>query len=88
VFVDINMPKMNGHEFMSEACKFFDKIELKPIYFLVLSSSEESIDIEKHDLSCYVGEHLVKGRFNEKDLKNIIYNLGGDFLSSDMNSSV
>lgn len=75
LFLDINMPVMNGWDFLKELEKRHDEIELKPTVVLVYSTSDRFSDktrSAKHDT---VANYIVKGDLTIEELKqNIIAN--------------
>lgn len=59
VFLDINMPIMNGWEFMDEFVKIRHNIQ-KKIDVYILSSSTDSMDIQKAKSNPEITDYIVK----------------------------
>ncbi len=59
LFLDINMPILNGWNFLERFDKFSDHIK-KQITIYILSSSVDWSDKEKADANPYVKDYLVK----------------------------
>lgn len=75
LFLDINMPVMNGWEFLEELERQRDEIELKPTVVLMYSTSGSSHDKTKSTNYDAVENYIVKGDLTIEDLKqNIIAN--------------
>ena len=65
IFLDLNMPRMNGHEFL-EAVKADD--DLKAIPIIVMSVSESDADMQESyrlQASAYVSKPMELAAFNE-----------------------
>ena len=72
VFLDINMPLMNGFQLLEELHRLRDKLSIGSCFFTMFSSSFRPDDRERA-LSCdFVRNYLVKGEFGPEDVKNII----------------
>ena len=69
IFLDINMPIMNGWEFLEEYHKLYSKLP-KPIVVYVVSSSIDSNDMQKSREYKTVSDYLVKpiNRIQYKEL--------------------
>jgi len=59
VFLDVNMPVMDGYRFMDEYLKLMPKIS-KKITFYILSSSVDLVDFEKTKMIKEVSDYIVK----------------------------
>lgn len=59
VFLDINMPVMNGWEFMEEFVKIRNNIQ-KKIDVYILSSSTDTMDIQKAKSNPEITDYIVK----------------------------
>ena len=72
VFLDINMPIMNGWEFLEEFYAKQEDIELKPTVVVMYSTSEQ--DEEKARIGKYecVKSYVVKGSYTPEGLKETI----------------
>ncbi|KAA1152872.1 response regulator [Pseudoalteromonas fuliginea] len=69
IFLDINMPRVNGIQFLDEFAKLRKVIEISSCVVMMFSSSEREEEkkiIMAHD---FVKGYLVKGSFKAEDLK-------------------
>ncbi len=80
IFLDLNMPEMNGWEFLDELDKF---TSLSNTIVFMISSSVDTIDKEKANGHWRISEFLIKPIEESKllELKNEIEK-GGKFLKS------
>ncbi|MEX1188202.1 MAG: response regulator [Bacteroidia bacterium] len=69
IFLDINMPGMDGFDFLNEYNKLSDQIKSK-IKVFMLTSSDNSRDREKADMQGVAG-YIIKPLTNDK-LKSLI----------------
>lgn len=79
LFLDINMPLMNGWEFVEELERRRHEIELNPTVVVMYSSSESEQDKNKAKGYDTVTNYIVKGDPNPESLKQTIlsnHNLG------------
>jgi CheY-like chemotaxis protein len=65
IFLDINMPKMNGWEFLDEY-KNFDKSLKAKIVLIILTTSLNPDDLKRS--RCYVDVKGFENKFLEKDV--------------------
>lgn len=56
IFLDINMPRMNGHEFLAE----YETWEEQSVVVIMLTSSDQSLDKEKSQAYQSVIEYFTK----------------------------
>jgi len=72
LFLDINMPLMNGWEFVEELDRRREDIRLNPMVVLMYSTSDA--DYEKKKASEYetVSNYIVKGESTPESLKHAI----------------
>jgi len=72
LFLDINMPLMNGWEFVEELEIRRHQIALNPMVVLMYSSSESAYDINKSKEYKAVANYIVKGKTSPESLKQAI----------------
>jgi len=72
LFLDINMPRMNGWEFVEELHRQRKEIALKPTIVMMYSTS--GADVEKRRAETYdtVSNYIVKGESTPETLKQTI----------------
>lgn len=72
VFLDINMPLMNGWEFLREFSSLYEKARLENSIVVMFTSSNVPEDKARlHDF-VFVKGYLLKGEFSAADLKGIL----------------
>ena len=69
LFLDINMPLMDGFEFLSKYQELRDKVDDFSITIMMFSSSASKEDQNKAFSFPFVKDYLVKGAFKVEDLK-------------------
>ncbi len=80
IFLDINMPVMNGWAFL-EAFKLIKPLLNKPVPLYVVSSSADQADIQQAKEFDIVTDYLVKPILQEQ-FKTILLYLGNQKISS------
>ncbi|MEP6512407.1 MAG: response regulator [Parafilimonas sp.] len=80
IFLDINMPVMNGWAFL-EAFKLIKPLLNKPVPLYVVSSSADRADIQQAKEFDIVTDYLVKPIFQEQ-FKTILLYVGNQKISS------
>lgn len=73
IFLDINMPVMDGFQFMEEYVKIYPKVGKKITIYMV-SSSVDDVDIERAKKISQISDYIVKP-IRETQLKNILEQL-------------
>lgn len=73
IFLDINMPIMDGFQFMEEYVKIKPRVGKKIIIYMV-TSSVDNHDIERAEKISEISDYIIKPITSE-DLKEIIENL-------------
>ncbi|MGI9288474.1 MAG: response regulator [Pseudomonadales bacterium] len=76
LFLDINMPIMNGWEFLAEFAKLRVTIDLNSSTIVMLSSSNSEADYEKAKQFDFVANYIVKGQHTTDELVNTITSVG------------
>jgi len=71
LFLDVNMPSMNGWEFLDRFDKLDDRIKNR-IKTYILSSSVDKKDIERANQNKYVSHYLIKP-LTKETIKLITY---------------
>lgn len=75
IFLDINMPMMNGWEFLDELEARTDEIQLKPVTVVLHTTSQSARDEEKAKNYASVAKYLTKHDPNADRLKAVILDL-------------
>ena len=70
IFLDVNMPGMNGWEFLHEY-NLMDKELQSPLIIIMLTTSESSEDKERAKKWSFVSDYIIKPLIKEK-MKDII----------------
>lgn len=69
LFLDINMPVMNGWEFLEAIEARLDEIEIKPTVVLMHSTSNTGWEKQKAFGFEHVADYVVKGEYTSDELK-------------------
>ena len=72
LFLDVNMPLMNGWQFVDELERRQHEIDLNPIVVLMYSSSDSDYEKKKADEHKTVASYIVKGESSPEALKEAI----------------
>ncbi|MFK7996349.1 MAG: response regulator [Granulosicoccus sp.] len=72
VFLDINMPIMNGWEFLEELRQKQDQVQIRPTIVVMYSTSDRLEDKERIAEYDFVKTYIVKGSYTPVELKSII----------------
>ncbi|MFK8083301.1 MAG: response regulator [Granulosicoccus sp.] len=72
LFLDINMPLMNGWEFVEELERLRNEIQLRPTVVLMYSTSGHEYDRDKADQYKTIANYIVKGESTPESLKEAI----------------
>ncbi|MDO6840664.1 response regulator [Paraglaciecola chathamensis] len=72
IFLDINMPKVNGFDFLEEFAKIRKQFDFRSCVVAMYSSSERSEDKERALKYEFVSRYLVKGEMTESFLNETI----------------
>ncbi|QHJ13122.1 Chemotaxis protein CheY [Paraglaciecola mesophila] len=68
IFLDINMPKVNGFDFLDEFAKIRRQFDFRSCVVAMYSSSERTEDKERALKYEFVSRYLVKGEITESYL--------------------
>lgn len=82
LFLDINMPIMNGWEFLEELEKCQDEVVLKGMIIVMYSTSDADYEKEKAKQFPAVVSYIVKGETTPEDLRHAILTSLSDFTKS------
>jgi len=69
IFLDINMPKVNGIQFLEMFAQLRVKIDLSTCVIMMFSTSERPEDKTKIMAHEFVKDYLIKGAFNSQELR-------------------
>ena len=72
VFLDVNMPIMDGWEFLNEFRGQRSSIAIQPVVVVMYSTSDLQRDIDRIKKYDFVNSYLVKGTFAPDELKKTI----------------
>ena len=72
LFLDINMPIMNGWDFLDALEERAADIQLKPTVVLMYSTSDSTYEKEKAGNYSTIQKYIVKGDLNPDELKKVI----------------
>jgi len=75
IFLDINMPKINGFDFLEEFKEMRSRNELASIVVCMYSSSESKEDKERALGFGFIENYIVKGEVSSEFIENIIESL-------------
>ena len=75
VFLDINMPLMNGWEFLREFSGLYSQARLENSVVIMFTSSSTPEDKARAKEYNFVKGYLLKGEFGATDLKQILESL-------------
>ena len=72
VFLDVNMPRVDGFEFLEAFEKIREQNGLESVVMMMFSTSERKEDVERALTFEFVSDYLVKGRYGSDDLASRI----------------
>lgn len=75
VFLDVNMPLIDGHTFLKEFNELRKRENLKSIIIMMFSTSEREEDKKNALEYDFVKDYLIKGTFDSDQLKERINDL-------------
>ncbi len=78
LFLDINMPLLNGFEFLEEFATIREPNHMEASVVMMFTSSEREDDKLKIAAYDYVKSYLVKGSFSTEELEQKIKQVLGD----------
>lgn len=70
IFLDINMPKINGFDFLDKFAKLRKKYSLDTCIIMMYSSSEREEDKKRATNYDFVQEYLIKGEISSEQLRD------------------
>ena len=71
-FLDVNMPIMNGWEFLEEFHSRLSDIQIKPTVVVMYSTSDLREDIDRGNAYEFVKTYLIKGEYTPEKLKETL----------------
>lgn len=77
IFLDVNMPKYSGFEFIEKYAELFDQMETKGFMTYMLSTSENPSDISKSETNKHISGYFRKP-LNEGYLGELLGNISID----------
>ena len=73
IFLDVNMPLLNGFEFLQKYLDFTQENKQFPISNIIMFSSSENEEDRKKALAYdFVNDYMIKGSAGTKEIKNKI----------------
>ena len=72
LFLDVNMPIMNGWDFLEEFHARQAEIQLKPSIVIMYSTSDEQEERERIKNYQHVSSYIVKGSYTPEELKQAV----------------
>ena len=72
IFLDINMPRVNGFEFLEEFARIREQQNLSSTVVVMFSSSPRQDDKDQAFAFDFVDRFLVKGEFTTQDIEQIV----------------
>ena len=72
VFLDINMPRVSGFEFLEKYASVRDAQSLSSTVIVMFTSSPRQDDKDRAMKWGFVHDYLVKGDFDTKDIEQIV----------------
>ncbi|WP_227270790.1 response regulator [Roseobacter weihaiensis] len=76
IFLDINMPRVDGFEFLERFNEIRAANELESTVIVMFTSSPRQEDKDRSQQWSFVKDFIIKGEFSSEDLNRIILNLG------------
>ncbi|MFK7915895.1 MAG: response regulator [Pseudomonadales bacterium] len=76
-FLDINMPLLNGWEFLAEFSQLRLEHAIESSVVVMFTTSERAEDREKAREYDFVADYLIKGEYSSQDLERVLLELAG-----------